>query len=167
VWECAGHAIGCERKYLSHRRDLEESMSHPRATTATVALDAEIRTLAQAKNYAIVSTHMPDGSIQSQPLWVDADDDHLLLNTEIHRQRYKNVQRDPRITVLVIEEGGWYRHAEVRGRVVGEVRGQEARDHIDALAKKYMGVDDYPNPIQSERVILKVVPERQILFPPS
>lgn len=130
-------------------------------------LDPTVKELAQGPNYAIVSTHMPDGSIQSAPLWVDADDEHLLINTEVHRQRYRNLQRDPRVTVLVLQEGTWYRHAEVRGQVVGEVRGPEARAHIDALTKRYMGVDDYPNAIESERVILKVAPDRQRLFPPT
>jgi PPOX class probable F420-dependent enzyme len=124
-------------------------------------LDPKTKALAQGANFAIVTTLMPDGTPQSQPLWVDADDDHLLLNTEIHRQRYKNVQRDPRVTVVIIEDGAWYSFVEVRGHLDGEVRGAEARAHIDSLAKKYMGVDDYPNPIQSERVILKIAPDRQ------
>lgn len=132
------------------------------------ALDPQTMALAQAKNYAVVTTLFPDGSPQSQPTWIDADEDHLLVNTEVHRQRYKNVQADPRVTVLVVDEdSGWYGHVEVRGRVVGEVRGPEARQHIDALAKRYMDADEYPNPIQSERVILKIAPDRQVHFPPA
>jgi PPOX class probable F420-dependent enzyme len=121
-------------------------------------LDDKVKELAQGRNFATVSTRMPDGSIQSLPLWVDADDEHLLLNTEIHRQRYKNLQRDPHVTVTLVEEGNWYSYAEVRGKLVGEVRGDEARAHIDKLAHKYTG-GDYANPIQSERVILRVAPD--------
>jgi PPOX class probable F420-dependent enzyme len=120
-------------------------------------LDPNVRKLAQGRNFAMVSTKMPDGSMQTLPLWVDADDDHLLLNTEIHRQRYKNLQRDPHVTVTIVEEGDWYTYAEVRGALVGEVRGQEARDHIDALSRTYTG-GAYANPIESERVILKIAP---------
>lgn len=121
-------------------------------------LEPRVKELARGKNFAVVSTRMPDGSIQTLPLWVDADDEHLLLNTEVHRQRYRNLQRDPHVTVTIVDAGTWYSYAEVRGRLVGEVRGPDARAHIDALARKYTGAD-YANPIQSERVILKVSPD--------
>jgi general stress protein 26 len=91
----------------------------------------------------------------THPMWVDADDDHLLLNTEIHRQKFKNITRDPRVTVTVWDAEQPDRYAELRGRVVATVRGPEARDHIDQLSQKYYG-HDYANPITSERVILKV-----------
>jgi PPOX class probable F420-dependent enzyme len=123
-------------------------------------LDPQVKALAQGRNFAAVSTSMPDGSIQTLPLWIDADDEHLLLNTEVHRQRYKNLQKNPHVTVTLVEEGNWYSYAEVRGHLAGEVRGDEARAHIDRLARKYTG-GDYANPIQSERVILKVAPDRQ------
>ena len=123
-------------------------------------LEPRVKELAQGRNFAVVSTVMPDGSIQSLPLWIDADDEHLLLNTEVHRQRYKNVQKDPHVTVAIVEEGNWYSYVEVRGVLDGEVRGDEARAHIDKLARKYTG-GDYPGTIESERVILKVAPTRQ------
>jgi len=122
-------------------------------------LDPRVKELAQGRNFGIVSTTMPDGSIQSLPLWVDADDEHVLINTEIHRQRYKNVQTDPHVTVTIVADGNWYSFAEVRGHFAGEVRGAEARAHIDKLSHKYTG-GDYANPIQSERVILKIAPDK-------
>jgi PPOX class probable F420-dependent enzyme len=125
-------------------------------------LDDKIRALAAAKNFAAVTTLMPDGTPQTTPLWVDADAEHLLLNTEVHRQKYKNVSRDPRITVTIIDADNPYSYGEVRGEVVETVTGPEARAHIDALAQKYQGTD-YGNPIQSERVILKVAPRRQFV----
>ena len=84
----------------------------------------------------------------------------MLINTEVHRQKFKNAERDPRVTVTVIDAENPYRYVEARGRVVGTVGGQAARDDIDALARKYMGVDDYPNPIQSERVILRIAVDK-------
>jgi PPOX class probable F420-dependent enzyme len=123
-------------------------------------LEPRVKELAQGRNFAVVSTVMPDGLIQSLPLWVDADDEHILLNTEVHRQRYKNLQKDAHVTVTIVEEGNWYSWVEVRGHLDGEVRGDEARAHIDKLAHKYTG-GDYANPIQSERVILKVAPDKQ------
>ena len=118
--------------------------------------------MAQDKNFATLTTLLPSGYPMTHVMWVDADDDHILINTEVHRDKYKNVQRDPRVTVCIIDKGNPYKYAEVRGDVVDEVRGQEARDDIDRLAQKYMGVDDYPNPIQSERVILKIAVDKVV-----
>jgi PPOX class probable F420-dependent enzyme len=122
-------------------------------------LDLQVKELAKGRNFAFASTMMPNGSIQTLPVWIDCDDEHLLINTEVHRQKYKNLQRDPRMTVTIIEDGNWFNYAEVRGHLAGVVRGEEARAHIDALARKYTGAD-YANPIQSERVVLKVAPGR-------
>lgn len=118
-------------------------------------LDPTAALLAQGPNFAVVTTLMPDGTPQSLPTWVDTDGKHLLVNTEIHRQRYKNLQRDPRVTVLVVDKDDWYSWAEVRGHLVGEVRGPEVREHIDKLSQRYNGAD-YANPIRTERVILQI-----------
>jgi PPOX class probable F420-dependent enzyme len=123
-------------------------------------LDDKVKALASGKNYAVLTTLMPDGQPQTQVMWVHADGDHLLVNTEVHRQKFKNVERDPRVTVTIIEDGNPFSYAEVRGRVVDTVRGDEARANIDELSQKYMG-SPYGVPIQSERVVLKIAPERQ------
>ena len=62
-----------------------------------------------------------------------------MVNTEIHRQKFKNVERDPRVTLSIRDEENPYRYAEVRGRATEIVRGQGARDHIDQLSQKYHG----------------------------
>ncbi|HEX8518197.1 MAG TPA: TIGR03618 family F420-dependent PPOX class oxidoreductase, partial [Pseudonocardia sp.] len=109
---------------------------------------------------ATVVTLMPDGQPQAQYTWVDTDGEHLLVNTEPQRQRFKNLERDPRITVLILGDNPWD-WAEVRGHLAGTVDGQEARDHIDFLAKKYVDADSYPNPIGPQgRVILKVAADK-------
>jgi PPOX class probable F420-dependent enzyme len=123
-------------------------------------LDNTVKELATGKNFAALTTLFGDGSAQTQMMWVDADDDHLLINTEVGRQKYKNVQRDPRVTVAVFDAANPYHYAEVRGRVVEEVRGDTARSHIDELSQKYMG-GPYSAPIVSERVILKIAPDSQ------
>lgn len=116
--------------------------------------------LAKGANLASVVTLMPDGRPQAQYTWIDTDGEHLLVNTVPDRQRYKNIRRDPRITVLVPGRHPW-EYAEVRGHVVDTVGGQEARDHIDLLARKYLGVEHYPNPVGPEgRVILKIAPDK-------
>jgi PPOX class probable F420-dependent enzyme len=123
-------------------------------------LDEAIKKLATGKNIAAVTTLLPDGTPMTQPLWVDADDDHLLLNTEVHRQKFRNIQRDPRVTVAIWDSADPYLYVEVRGEVAETVRGPEARAHIDELARKYTG-GDYAAVVQSERVILKVAPTKR------
>ena len=123
-------------------------------------LDAEIRALAQAPNFGALSVHLPDGSIATHVMWVDATDEHLLINTEIHRAKYRAVAADRSVTLTVWDGGNPYHYGEVRGRVVDEVRGPEARAHIDALSRKYRGTD-YMGQITSERVILRITPDRQ------
>lgn len=120
--------------------------------------------LAHGPNFAVLTTLMPDGVPQSHVMWVDADDQHVLINTEIHRRKYKNVMANPIATVTIIDRDNPFSFVEVRGRVVDTVGGQEARDHIDHLSQKYLG-KPYSNPIQSERVILRIAPDREFGFP--
>ncbi len=124
-------------------------------------LEDKIKKLAQAPNYATITTLLRDGSPSTHVMWVDADDDHVLINTEVHRAKFKNVQRDPRVSVAVWDAENPYSYAEVRGRVVESVTGPEARQHIDDLSEKYLGKPYDPNAIDSERVILRIAPERQ------
>jgi PPOX class probable F420-dependent enzyme len=126
-----------------------------------VSLSPAVIDLATGTNFAALTTLFDDGQPQTQVMWVDADADHLLINTEVHRQKFKNVQRDPRVTVMIWDADSAYRYVEVRGRVVEEVRGQEARDHIDACSRRYVG-KDYAPEITSERVILRVAPDRVV-----
>ena len=120
--------------------------------------------LASGKNFAAVSTILPSGLLQTQTLWVDVRDGHVVINTETHRRRYKNLQRDPRITVLIRDEDDPYRYAEVRGEVTETITGPEARAHADKLARKYTGQDYPDDAVKSERVILVVTPQRQTLI---
>lgn len=124
-----------------------------------MALDPDLKALAQGKNFAALTTLMPDGQPQTQVMWVGADDDHVLINTEVHRAKYKNVARDPRVTVTVWDAASPYRYVEARGRVVDEVRGDAARTSIDELSQKYTGAD-YAAPVQSERVVLQVAVDK-------
>jgi PPOX class probable F420-dependent enzyme len=82
---------------------------------------------------------MPDGTPQARITWIDTDGEHLLVNTERDRQRTKNVKRDPRVTVLLVDESNPYSQVEVRGHVVEIVEDEPARAHIDELSRKYTG----------------------------
>jgi len=130
-------------------------------------LDERTLELLNGKNFGAVSTIMASGHPQTQMMWVDHDGENIIFNTEIHRAKFKNLERNPLVTVMVMDSGNPWRYVEVRGHVAETVLGQEARDHIDSLAMKYLGKDEYPNPIQSERVIVKISPDRENNFPPA
>lgn len=123
-------------------------------------LDSTIKALAQGKNFGTISVLLPDGRISTNVMWVDADDEHVLINTEVHRAKFKAMLANPQVTVMVWDAENPYHYGEVHGRVVSTVTGPEAKEHIDSLSRKYTGAD-YASPITSERVILKIAPDRQ------
>lgn len=124
-----------------------------------MTIDADLKTMAQAKNFAALTTLMPDGQPQTQLMWVHADDEHVIINTETGRQKFANITADPRVTVTVFDATNPYRYVEARGRVAETVTGDEARAGIDELAQKFTGAD-YANPIGTERVILRIAVDK-------
>lgn len=124
-----------------------------------MSLDPDLKAFATAKNFAALTTLAADGQPSTHMMWVDADDDHLIINTEVHRQKFKNMSNDPRVCVTVIDAESPYRYIEARGRVTEIVHGDEARSHIDVASRRYTG-EDYAPPIASERVICKITVDR-------
>jgi PPOX class probable F420-dependent enzyme len=123
-------------------------------------LDADVVRLAKGKNLATVVTLMPSGQPQALLTWVDTDGEHILVNTEPQRQKARNIRRDPRITVLIHSADDPWDWAEVRGHVVETFTGEQARQHIDELSRKYVG-SDYRNPVGPQgRIILKIAADK-------
>ncbi len=102
---------------------------------------------------------MPDGHPQTQIMWVGADDEHVIINTQLDRQKYRNVLADPRVTVTVFDADNPYRYAEARGRVARTQDGAAAAASIDELSRKYTG-GDYGMGPTDRRVILFIDVER-------
>lgn len=112
---------------------------------------------------AHVATTMPDGSPQVTPVWVDTDGTAILFNTAKGRVKHRNLERDPRCAVEVVDRENYYRWIAIRGRA--ELIEEGADAHIDSLAKKYLGVDTYPYASDDEvRVIVRVVPDSKATF---
>jgi PPOX class probable F420-dependent enzyme len=110
--------------------------------------------------FAHLSTIMSDGSPQSSPVWVDTDGPFILVNSAEGRLKDRNIRRDPRVAVSVTDPDNPYRSLMIRGRVA-KITNDGADEHIDRLAKKYMGVDEYPYRTPTEvRVIYYIEPER-------
>jgi PPOX class probable F420-dependent enzyme len=123
--------------------------------------------LLEGKNLAFVATLMKDGWPQITPTWVDIEDGNILVNTAEGRLKQKNVSRDHRIAISVADQNNPYHMVTVRGRVV-EQTNEGADEHVDKLAKKYLGVEKYPLRSPNEkRIIIKIKPERIHYQPPS
>lgn len=113
--------------------------------------------------FAALATHMPDGHIHVTPVWVDYDpnEELVLINTERERQKDVNMRRNPKVGVYVPDPENAWRWVSIQGEVV-EMTEEGAKDHIDELARKWFDVDEYPNPVQTARVIVKIRPDRII-----
>jgi PPOX class probable F420-dependent enzyme len=123
-----------------------------------VKLTPEQRRLLEEPNLAHISTLMKDGSPQSTPLWVDYDGEYVLVNTAEGRQKTRNMRRDPRVTLSVVDRNALIKYVEIRGRVVDLIH-DGAYDHLTKLAHKYAGPEARnPAPPEEVRVIVKIEP---------
>jgi PPOX class probable F420-dependent enzyme len=123
-------------------------------------IPSEAKHLLKGKTFAHVATLMPDGSPQVSPVWIDEEGGLVVFNTAEGRLKPENLRRDPRVALSVTAEENPYETMMIRGKVV-EMTPEGADDHIDALANRYMGVDEYPlRKPGEERVIVKIEPEK-------
>ena len=120
--------------------------------------------LFRKKAFANLVTLMPNGNPQVTPVWCDYDGTHVLINSARGRQKDRNIARDPRVALAILDPDNAYRYMEIRGRVV-EITEQGAADHINRMAKKYLGKDIYPFRKAGEvRVLYKVEPQRVLTY---
>jgi len=125
-------------------------------------LNAEMIEIIDGKNFAYLATTMADGSPHVSPVWIDRDGDLLLINTVPGRMKHRNVSRDPRVAISLMQMKNPYRHLLIKGRVIEQTQ-QGALSHIDRLARKYLG-KDYPWKDRN-RIILRIRPEfAKIIF---
>lgn len=121
--------------------------------------DDGIRQLLGAANHAVVSTLNADGSIHSTVVWVDTADGQVAVNSAVGRHWPTNLARDPRVTLAVYDQSNPYDYVEVRGTATLTTDGAE--EHIDRLAKKYLGLDSYPfRTADEQRISAYITPER-------
>jgi len=123
------------------------------------ALEGRAKELLEDRNFCIVSTLRSDGSILAVPVWVDVQDGEPVLNSAEGRAWPRNLERDPHVTLTVPNLENPYEYVMIRGRI-SERTHDGADEHIDALAKKYLGQDQYPYRQPGEqRVKIRVAPE--------
>jgi PPOX class probable F420-dependent enzyme len=110
--------------------------------------------------FAQLATVNADGSPQVTPVWVDYDGTHLLVNSARGRVKTKNLERNPRVALAILDPQNPYRYLGIQGRVVEAIE-QGADAHIDKMAKKYLNKDSYPFRQPGEvRVLFKIAPEK-------
>ena len=116
--------------------------------------------LLEGQHFAHVATVMADGTPQVTPVWIDHEGDTVTFNTAAGRFKEKNLRRDPNVAISIIDAENPYQPLVIRGKV-SEITEEGADEQIDALAKRYMGVDEYPLRQPGEqRVMVKITPEK-------
>lgn len=120
-----------------------------------------LKTLLDGVNFATLATVMPDGSPQASTMWVDRAGDHIRFNTAEGRVKPANLDRDPRVAVAIFNAEDPYESYAIQGRVV-EKRLEGADAHIDALANKYLGVDEYPYRVAGAVRVIYVIEVEQV-----
>jgi PPOX class probable F420-dependent enzyme len=116
--------------------------------------DPEVQKLLTEPNFATIATFNQDGTIHSTVVWIDLQDGLPAINSARGRVWPTNLQRDPRITVVVPESGNEYNFVELRGTVR---EADDADEHINGLAKKYIGQDEYPGRAPGEARVKFVI----------
>ena len=127
------------------------------------SLTETARKMLEGKNFVYLATVNPDGTPQVTPTWVDTDGKFVLVNTAIGRVKHRNVKKNPNVALAITDQDNPYNLVVIRGKVVDQLTGPVAEEHIDKMSKKYRGIDKYPNRSPGEhRVILKIEPTRVI-----
>jgi PPOX class probable F420-dependent enzyme len=128
-------------------------------------MDSKAEILLNGQNLVFLATSMPDGSPQVTPVWGDFEDSHIRINTAEGRLKHKNILRDPRVAISVVDSKNPLDMTSIRGKVVEIIPDYEYK-HADFLTKKYLGKEKYPFKRPDEkRIILKIVPEKIFVLP--
>ncbi|HEY7355657.1 MAG TPA: PPOX class F420-dependent oxidoreductase [Ktedonobacterales bacterium] len=125
-----------------------------------IELSPELQRFLQKRLVCFLATIMPDGSPQMTQTWVDTDGTHILINSVDGHQKVRNVQRDPRVTLSILDPAHWEHGTTIRGRVV-EITTDGAAQHFKQLVQRYLGQEEYPYGRPGQvRVLLKIAPEK-------
>ena len=126
----------------------------------TQKLSQKYRDIFLKKAFVHLATRMPSGNPQVSPVWVDLDGDRIVVNSARGRVKDKNMRADPHVALSVVDPDNAYCAVMIQGRVV-KITEEGADEHIDRMAKKYLGLDKYPNRTPDEvRVLYYIEPER-------
>ncbi|AZM52639.1 PPOX class F420-dependent oxidoreductase [Streptomyces sp. WAC 01529] len=133
-------------------------------STNPVAIGESVRTLLDGKNFASVATLGPSGAPQNSVVWIKRDGDAVLFSVTAGRQKVRNLERDPRISISVYDLANPYSSAEIRG--VAEILPDEGKRLPHELSHKYLGIDPPAEKDDEVRLIVRVTPHKIITFAP-
>ena len=122
-------------------------------------LPEEAINMLKAKNFASLATVNKDGSPQVSVVWIDYENELIMINTAKGRVKTNNMERDPRVSVSVTDSKNPYYQITFKASVV-DITEENAEDHIHSLAKKYLNEDNFPVANNETRVIVKIKPEK-------
>ncbi|MBI4444478.1 MAG: PPOX class F420-dependent oxidoreductase [Acidobacteria bacterium] len=125
--------------------------------------------LFKRKSFGHLATMMDDGTPQVTPVWVDYEDQCLLINSARNRIKDVNMRNRPHVALSIQDPENPYRFLAVRGKVVDIIQGEKAESHIDRLAQRYLGKEKYPQSMRypgEVRVLYKVRPHHVLGFDP-
>jgi PPOX class probable F420-dependent enzyme len=128
----------------------------------TISFDESVRSLLDAKNFASVATLGPTGAPQNSVVWIKREGDTVLFSSTAGRQKVRNLQRDPRISVSVYDLANPYTSVEIRG--TAEILPDDAKRLPFELSHKYLGIDPPGEKDDEVRVIIRVVPQKIVGF---
>ena len=120
----------------------------------SIELNEETRRLLDGRHYAVLATINPDGGPQTSAMWVGRDGDDVLFSTVAGRRKHRNLERDPRASVSVIDSDDAENYVELRGRVT--IEDDVGRAFDTRLSWKYDGRDPDPDPPGAVRVVLRM-----------
>ncbi|MER6073794.1 PPOX class F420-dependent oxidoreductase [Streptomyces sp. NPDC001817] len=127
-------------------------------------LPDRLKSLLDGPVFIVVGTIQPDGRPQMSPVWVKRDGDQILFSTTVDRRKKKNLDRDPRVSVVVQDPEMPYVYAEIRG--TAELATQGAKELIDELSLKYTGkqyAEFNPDSVNdADRVVVRITPEKVV-----
>jgi PPOX class probable F420-dependent enzyme len=130
------------------------------SVTMTDGFDAATAQFLDGTNFATVATLNPDGSPQTSMVWIARDGATVLFSTTAGRQKARNIQRDPRISLLIVDRQNPYRTVEIRGWA--ELSEDPERSLPRLLSQRYLGQDPPPEPPEVIRLIVRLLPEKII-----
>ncbi|GAA2071490.1 PPOX class F420-dependent oxidoreductase [Microbacterium hatanonis] len=115
----------------------------------------DLRDLLDEPNYGALGTVRPDGSVQVNPMWFEYDGEHLLFTHTTKRQKFRNLEANPSMSLMVFDPENPYRYIEVRGRLVEATPDPEGAFYV-RLGQRYGNADQQPPPDSADRVVLSM-----------
>ena len=115
--------------------------------------------LHEQPNVAVVAALRPDGTPHQTVTWIDYDGEHVLVNLNTFRTKLRNLEADPRVSVLVLDRDNPFRRIRIDGRVV-EITKEGAYEHIVRQAGVYLGRESYELAPGEERVLVRIEPQQ-------